>query len=135
MAPAPSRNLLMAPATIKAQTHALLKSFVAAAGLALVTFGVIVAEPTDKPIKQLRVDAAGDPLPEGARLRLGNLRFRTAGVVKAVAYAPDGRILAVAGTDRLIRLWDAESGKELRTLSGHEDAVTSIAFSAEGKTL
>src|SRR5262245_7032898 len=105
---------------------------VIAAGL-FIGPGALVCSAAEPPAGKARLDAAGDPLPEGVRLRLGNLRFRTAGDVRTVAFAPDGQILAVAGADRLIRFWDPSTGKELRTLSGHEDAVTSIAFSADGK--
>jgi len=32
-------------------------------------------------------------------------------------------------------LWDAASGQDLATLTGHETSVTSVAFSPDGKTL
>jgi WD40 repeat protein len=32
-------------------------------------------------------------------------------------------------------VWDASSGQELVTLSGHQDAVTGVAFSPDGKLL
>ena len=36
--------------------------------------------------------------------------------VMAVAYSPDGKILATGGADKSIKLWDMASGRELRTL-------------------
>ena len=37
--------------------------------------------------------------------------------------------------DNTVRVWDATSVRELRTLVGHADSVTSVVFSADGKTL
>ena len=37
--------------------------------------------------------------------------------------------------DKTIKLWDVATGKEQATLKGHTDAVHSVAFSPDGKTL
>jgi len=80
-------------------------------------------------------DALGDPLPPGALVRIGTLRLRHADQVFAVALAPDGKTLASGGDDRLIRLWETATGKELRTFAGHTDGVNAVAFFSDGKTL
>jgi WD40 repeat protein len=81
------------------------------------------------------VDCA-DPLPAGAVMRLGTRRFRHGGAaVTAVAYSPDGKVLASGGGDTLIRFWDPQTGKELRRLSGHTHLPTALAFLADGKRL
>ncbi|TYT71589.1 WD40 repeat domain-containing protein, partial [Microcystis aeruginosa] len=38
-------------------------------------------------------------------------------------------------SDNTIKLWNLETGKEIRTLSGHDGNVTSVSFSSDGKTL
>ncbi|MCT2588801.1 WD40 repeat domain-containing protein [Streptomyces sp. N2-109] len=58
----------------------------------------------------------------------------------AVAYSPDGSLLAAASTDDgLIRLWDVdEPGRPRRiprTLTGHEAEVLAVAFAPDGRTV
>jgi WD40 repeat protein len=48
---------------------------------------------------------------------------------------PDGRMVATTCHDRLIRLWDARSGKLVRTLEGHKSADTWCAFDTTGQWL
>jgi WD40 repeat protein len=55
--------------------------------------------------------------------------------VRAVAFSPDGKIVASASSDKTIRLWEIETGQMLRVLDQHRDSVTSIAFSPDGKTI
>jgi WD40 repeat protein len=85
--------------------------------------------------KAVRTDLYGDPLPEGAAARLGSMRLRHGSTVYAVAYSPDGKLLASAGDDCLIRVWDPATGKELRRLRGHQNRVSCITFSRDGKLL
>jgi WD40 repeat protein len=51
-----------------------------------------------------------------------------------LAFSPDGRTLAIAGFDAVIRLFDWTSGKLLMTCEGHKGAVTSVAFAPDGHT-
>ena len=53
----------------------------------------------------------------------------------AVAFSPDGEILASAGNDNLIQLWDTFIGENLQTLEGHTEGVQSVSFSPGGNTL
>ena len=56
-------------------------------------------------------------------------------LVYQVALSADGRILATAGGDNLIKVWDVASGQELRALRGHTVAVSHLCLSADGRTL
>src|SRR5206468_1234834 len=51
-----------------------------------------------------------------------------AGPVWAVAVSPDGGKFAAAGADHKIRVHDAQTGKLLKTLTGHKGGVTALAF-------
>ena len=49
-------------------------------------------------------------------------------VIQAMACSPDGRLIAVAGDDKIIRIIEKDTGAELVTLSGHKDELTYLAF-------
>jgi WD40 repeat protein len=53
----------------------------------------------------------------------------------SMAYSPDGRLLARAGEDRKIRLWDVGTGKEAGSFDGHRGALVSASFAEDGKRL
>ena len=52
-----------------------------------------------------------------------------------MAWSPDGKRLATASDDQTAKVWDAASGQELLTLSGHSGGVYSVAWSPDGKRL
>ena len=52
----------------------------------------------------------------------------------AIEFSPDSRWLAIAGSDRTVRLWDNKNGIQ-QVLWGHTDLVFDISFSADGKLL
>src|SRR5262249_14894284 len=57
------------------------------------------------------------------------------GSVMAVAFAPDGKILASGSRDGTVRLWDVKTGDLRRTLGVHTGDVYAVAFAPDGRLL
>ncbi|HEY7315875.1 MAG TPA: protein kinase [Gemmataceae bacterium] len=60
------------------------------------------------------------------------LRGHTA-EVQPVAFSPGGEYILSGGWDSTVRLWDAETGEEIRRFAGATGKVQSLAFSPDGK--
>jgi WD40 repeat protein len=52
-----------------------------------------------------------------------------------VAYSPDGKRIVTGSVDDTAKVWDADTGRELGTLTGHTDRVNSVAYSPDGKRI
>lgn len=74
-----------------------------------------------EPVRIIRPDSlpSGEPTP----------------VITAVRIHPNGRLLATAGDDHFVRLWDLKTGRQLRRLEGHKDWIKALAFSPDGNLL
>src|SRR5580704_8630557 len=83
-------------------------------------------------LAQSRVDALGDPLPEGAIARVGTTRMRHFSLpdklcfgLGCIAWSPDGKTIATTSlaSGRVgvqARLWEASTGKPLNLLEKNE---------------
>jgi RNA polymerase sigma factor (sigma-70 family) len=86
-------------------------------------------------VRPARADLHGDSLPDEAIGRLGTVRFRHSQWVRCVSFSPDGKRLVSCSADFTIRLWDRETGKEVRRFDGHKDQVQFVRFTPDGKYL
>jgi WD40 repeat protein len=63
---------------------------------------------------------------------LKTLRSTTANQVRAAAFVPGKLLLATAGTDQKVTLWDVDSAQPLHQLHHHEGSINALAFSQDG---
>jgi len=61
--------------------------------------------------------------------------FRSGTSMNSVAFSPDGKRVLAGGAGGTLKLWDAETGEEIRSFSGHRGKVASVAFSPDGKQI
>jgi hypothetical protein len=92
------------------------------------------AEPKKPAAPRVRTDRHGDPLPDGAIARLGTVRWRHGFFVHALAYSPNGKMIAATGCGRAITLWDAATGKEVCQFPNRRQP-NGVAFSPDSKVL
>jgi RNA polymerase sigma factor (sigma-70 family) len=67
-------------------------------------------------------EVADESLPKGAVARMGSRLLRHGDAVSFAAYTPDGKTLVTAGRDKMVRLWDLATEKEIRCFPWDEMA-------------
>jgi WD40 repeat protein len=83
------------------------------------------------------VPAAGaEPLPPGARARLGTTDLWHGPAVSGLVFAPDGKTFySFSSGDAAVRQWDAATGHEVRSYAGAGERVAAFALSPGGRLL
>jgi WD40 repeat protein len=122
-----------------------MRSIVGCISLCILNFVMVIPSTNDRanrnassPSQQNTVpkkDLLGDPLPDGALMRLGTVRFRHGREITSAVFFHDGKTLATAGKDQIIRLWDSTTGQQLRRFDGHEYFLYAVALSPDGKLM
>jgi len=104
--------------------------------------GHVIPLPAQAPVENLSVGRAGTIATisgnvvelwdaTGARGTVIDRRCEVA----ATAFSPDGRRIAVAGHNGIVRLYDTTTGAELGEFVGHRGSVNSIEFTRDGARL
>ncbi len=57
------------------------------------------------------------------------------GVIKAAVFSPNHELVATAGRDRTVRVWQTATGKEVAVFSFTNVVIETLAFSPDGKLL
>src|SRR5262245_1499452 len=57
------------------------------------------------------------------------------GEVAGMAFHPNGQLLATAGMDGVVQVWEIGSGRKVESYSGHKRSVRSLVYSPNGRFL
>lgn len=57
------------------------------------------------------------------------------GSIYGVDYSPDGKWIATVGSDKVVRVWDAESLSPRQSLTGHDGPIYNVKFAPKGPML
>ena len=97
---------------------------------ALVACLVMLSTPA---IGQQATDSLGDPLPEGAIQRLGNMRMRYPSWVSGLAYLPDGRGIVLQGGG--VDIWNLAKGEKESRTEVSKSGLAAVRLRPDGKVL
>ena len=54
-------------------------------------------------------------------------------IVTSVAFSPNGRRVVSGSWNGMLKVWDAQAGQDILTLTGHTHGITGVAFSPDGR--
>jgi WD40 repeat protein len=88
-----------------------------------------------------RLDRFGDPLPPRAIMRLGTTQRRHTRRVAGLDFTPDGKTVLTAQDDGLVRFWNPENGRQVRSIdmmasaTSRDKSLRDFAVSPDGKLM
>lgn len=93
-----------------------------------------MSESADSLLKDL-LPPSGDAAKalDPAKVHLGQAFTHELQLIRA-RFSPDGKLVAAAGLDKLVHVWELESGKKY-TLPGHATWISALVFNPKGKQL
>ncbi len=92
-------------------------------------FGPVAAVAFGGPSRRLALAGSGVRIREADGTSLTLVGHE--GLVLCLAFSADGQFLLTGGSDRTVRLWRAEDGKELERHEGHADKVRAVVFNPD----
>jgi WD40 repeat protein/tRNA A-37 threonylcarbamoyl transferase component Bud32 len=107
---------------------------VIAAAVALTTVAAVWLPRRSHPEAPPRPAASSAPAMH-IGIHFPSARLKSDTNIFSVAFSPDGRRLACAGSDGTIRLWDVRRRVQLAQLPGHSDPIEDVRFSPDGRML
>jgi WD40 repeat protein len=61
--------------------------------------------------------------------------FEPSNFPRGMSFSPNGHLLAVGGSDSIIRLWNMSNGQLIRNILGHSEEIFDVAFNPNGTIL
>jgi WD domain, G-beta repeat len=86
-------------------------------------------------IRRTRPETPPSPSPQPAARVLSNAPVTPPRFLGSGKVSDDGRHVVTSHFDRTIRIWDAATGQELRTVAPYHERIRDVAFPAEGREI
>ena len=98
----------------------------------LIGLTTVAETPADPPAPP-RVDRFGDPLPDGALMRLGTVGFRVPGVA-GIGFRPTGELVALT-ENMTLHIWPADGSPKpsVTSVTGKKQGYGRLALSADAR--